>query len=138
MSEQWKMVCKVRDIPPGGVRVVPRGLAWQELPGVALFRSADERFFALLDRGPQGGPLSAGLVDNDSVRCPDGRWAVDLASGRVLSAGGADAVTTVRGYTVRVEEARLYLEVNEMNAPASKAEAALAGAFSVSTHFVSA
>jgi nitrite reductase (NADH) small subunit len=140
MSEQWKMVCKVKDIAPGGVRVVQRGLAWQELPGVALFRSADERFFALLDRCPQGGgPLAGGLVDSDSVRCPDGHWAVDLASGRVSAAGaGAEPAPTVRRYTVRVEEARLYLDISEMNAPASKAEAALAGTFSVSTHFVSA
>lgn len=136
MPEQWKMICRVKDIPPGGVRVVQRGLAWQELPGVALFRSLDDRFFALLDRCPQGGgALAGGLVDQDSVRCPEGRWAVDLASGRLTDASGTVAVA--RTYTVRIDEAKLYLEVNEMNAPASKAEAALAGAFSVSTHFVS-
>ena len=136
MPEQWKMICKVKDIPLGGVRVVQRGLAWQELPGVALFRSLDDRFFALLDRCPQGGgALAGGRVDQDSVRCPEGRWAVDLASGRVTDTGGTVAVA--RTYTVRIDEAKLYLEVNEMNAPASKAEAALAGAFSVSTHFVS-
>ena len=69
------------------------------------------------------------------MRCQEVRWTVDLASGRVTDAGGTVAVA--RAYTVRIDEARLYLEVNEMNAPASKAEAALAGAFSVSTHFVS-
>lgn len=34
-------------------------------------------------------------------------------------------------YTVRVEEGRVYLDLNELNAPANRAEAALAGAWSV-------
>jgi len=42
-----------------------------------------------------------------------------------LEGGGA------KYYTVRVEEGRVYLDLNELNAPASRAEAALGDAWSV-------
>ncbi|WP_107876524.1 hypothetical protein [Pseudoduganella sp. UC29_71] len=91
MAEYWKLICKLKDIPPQGVRVVPRGLAWQELPGVAVIRTLDDQVFAILD-------------------------------------GGA------RHYAVKLEDGRIYLDLNELNAPASRAEAALAGAFGVAPH----
>ena len=87
MPEQWKLVCKVKDIPPGGARHVPRGLAWQELPGVDVVRADDDRIHALLDSSPdESGP---------------------------------------RAYTVKVEDGKIYLDLLELNAPASRAEAAL-------------
>ena len=39
-----------------------------------------------------------------------------------------------RCYTVRVEGDRVLLDLNELNAPASRAEAALAGHFAVAPH----
>jgi nitrite reductase (NADH) small subunit len=135
MSEQWKLICKVKDIDPLGVRVVQRGLAWQELPGVAVFRAGEDRIFALLDRCPlQDGPLSHGVVGAARVSCPLSTWEVDLASGH---AGAADQARA-RVYAVKVEDGKIYLNIDELNAPASKAEAALAGSFSVTTHIVSA
>jgi nitrite reductase (NADH) small subunit len=135
MSEQWKLICKVKDIGQLGVRVVQRGLAWQELPGVALFRGEGERIFALLDRCPlQDGPLSHGVVSATRVTCPLSTWDVDLASGQAAAPDQANA----RVYAVKIEDGRIYLDVDELNAPASKAEAALAGSFSVTTHIVSA
>ncbi|HEV7813910.1 MAG TPA: nitrite reductase (NAD(P)H) small subunit [Janthinobacterium sp.] len=135
MPEQWKLICKVKDIPPLGVRVVQRGLAWQELPGVALFRAGDDGIFALLDRCPLGdGPLSQGIVGAARVTCPLHTWDIDLATGRAAAPEQGSA----RVYAVRIEDGRIYLDGNELNAPASKAEAALAGSFSVSTHIVTA
>ena len=59
MPEQWKMICRLKDMPLAGARMVQRGLAWQDLPGVALFRAADDTVYALLDTVPcLGGPLA--------------------------------------------------------------------------------
>jgi nitrite reductase (NADH) small subunit len=97
MNEYWKLICKLKDIPPQGMRLVPRGLAWQELPGVAVHRTLDDQVFALLEDSRPG-------------------------------QGGA------RRYAVKLEDGKIYLDLNELNAPASRAEAALAGAFGVAPH----
>jgi nitrite reductase (NADH) small subunit len=98
MSGQWKLICKVRDVPMSGARLVPRGLAWQELPGVALFRTDEEQVHAVLECG-----------DIDPRE------------------------STTRRYSVKVEDCKVYLDLAELSAPASKAEAALAGSFGVAT-----
>jgi nitrite reductase (NADH) small subunit len=131
MSQQWKAICKVDDIPVLGARVVQRGLAWQELPNVAVFRNGDDKVFALLDRCPhKGGPLSQGIVFGETVACPLHNWNIELGSG---CAAAPDHGCTPR-YSVKVEDGMVYLDLNELNAPASKAEAALAGAHAVAPH----
>jgi nitrite reductase (NADH) small subunit len=135
MSEQWKVICKVRNIPLLGALVVQRGFAWQELPSVAIFRTRDERVFALLDRCPcMHGPLSHGIVFGDRVACPLHNWSTDLASG----AAGAPGEGVVKRYKVKVENGQVLLDIDELSAPASKAEAALAGSFAVATQLVAA
>ncbi|MPV59491.1 nitrite reductase [Burkholderia sp. HI2761] len=63
----WITVCRIDDIPPLGARVVKR----PEGAPVALFRTAGDRVFALLDRCPhRGGPLSQGIVHGEQVTCP--------------------------------------------------------------------
>lgn len=131
MSEQWKVICKVADIPMLGARVVRRGLAWQELPNVAIFRTEGDKIFALLDRCPhKGGPLSQGIVFSDKVACPLHNWNIDLGSG---SAAAPD-VGCAKRFAVKVENGLVSLDINEVSAPASKAEMALADSFSVATH----
>jgi nitrite reductase (NADH) small subunit len=98
MSGQWKLICKVKDVPLSGARLVPRGLAWQELPGVALFRTDEDSVYAVLDGG--------GVEPRESC---------------------------ARRYSVKVEDCKVYLDIGELSAPASKAEAALAGTFGVAT-----
>ena len=74
----WTVVCRVDDIPVLGARRVARDGA---VP-VAVFRTADDRVFALLDRCPhKGGPLSQGIVFGDSVACPLHNWTIGLADG---------------------------------------------------------
>ncbi|MES2299000.1 MAG: nitrite reductase small subunit NirD [Pseudomonadota bacterium] len=125
MTEQWKVICKVSDIPVLGARVVQRGLAWQELPDVAVFRTADDKVFALLDRCPhKGGPLSQGIVFGDKVACPLHNWNIELDSGCAT----APDVGCAKRFKVRVEDGKVSLDLNELSAPASKAEAALLGA----------
>ena len=91
MPEQWKAVCKLHDIPLDGAHSVARGLAWQELPNVEVFRHEGDRVVALLEGGQ-------------------------------------------RRYAVKVEDGKVYLDVHELTAPASRAEAALAGSFAVLPH----
>ena len=77
MSE-WKVICRVDDIPVLGARRVarPRGI------DVAVFRNAEDQVFALLDRCPhKGGPLSQGIVFGASVACPLHNWTIGLDDG---------------------------------------------------------
>jgi nitrite reductase (NADH) small subunit len=135
MTQQWKMICKLKDIGLPGMRLVQRGLAWQELPGVAVFRTSDDQLFALLDScAGQRGIVAQGMLTGECITCAPQGWQVDLATGAVLAAGQP----AIRTYTVKLEDGRIYLDLNELNAPASRAEAALAGAFSVATHNVTA
>lgn len=77
MSE-WKTICRVDEIPVLGARRVQRAQGLD----VAVFRTAEDRVFALLDRCPhKGGPLSQGIVFGDSVACPLHNWSIGLADG---------------------------------------------------------
>jgi nitrite reductase (NADH) small subunit len=78
----WKTICQLEDIPRLGARRVQRaqGLA------VAVFRTADDQVFALLDRCPhKGGPLSQGIVAGHSVACPLHNWNIALANGQAAA-----------------------------------------------------
>ena len=98
----WMDIAALNDIPQRGARVVktPRGC-------VAVFRTAEDRVFALDDRCPhKGGPLSEGIVHGNAVTCPLHNWVIDLASGQAQGADNGAAVT----YETRVENGRILLE----------------------------
>ena len=95
-------IAALDDIPPQGARVVrtPHGC-------VAVFRTADDRVFALDDRCPhKGGPLSEGIVHGTQVTCPLHNWVFDMATGQ---AQGADE-GQVRTHGVRVQAGRILLD----------------------------
>lgn len=97
----WYRVGAITDIPPLGARVV-------RIDGrsIALFRTSDDRVFALLDRCPhKAGPLSQGIVHGSCVTCPLHDWVIDLESGE---AKGPDEGRTER-YEVRVDGASVLL-----------------------------
>ena len=97
----WTQIARIEDIPRLGARVLQT-----ETMDIALFRTADDRVFALRDRCPhKGGPLSQGIVHGGTVTCPLHNWKIDLASGE---AQGPDTGCT-RTYEVKVEERRVYL-----------------------------
>ena len=103
----WIDVCAVDDIPVLGARVV-RGSTH---PDIAVFRSGDDKVFALLDRCPhKGGPLSQGIVFGERVACPLHNWSIGLADG---SAAAPDVGCT-RAFRVRVEGGRVYLDASEV------------------------
>jgi len=99
----WRDVGAVDDIPRQGARVVARFGGH-----IAIFRTGDDRIFALDDRCPhKGGPLSQGIVHGDRVTCPLHNWAIDLASGEAVAPD--DGCT--RTIPVRVEGGRILLAV---------------------------
>jgi nitrite reductase (NADH) small subunit len=103
----WTAVCRVDDIPALGARRVARGRG----ADVALFRGADDRVFALLDRCPhRGGPLSQGIVFGHAVACPLHGWTIELASGEARS---PDHGCTTR-FAVHVEDGVVHLDADEL------------------------
>jgi nitrite reductase (NADH) small subunit len=110
MTRTWTTICKVEDIPRLGSRRVAR-------PGradVAIFRTADDRIFALLDRCPhRGGPLSQGIVAGDGVACPLHNWTINLADGQAR----APDVGCARTFSVRVEGGEVSLAADELAVP---------------------
>ncbi len=93
---QWTRICNVADIPRLGSRVLER------IGGnIAIFRTAQDNVFALLDQCPhKGGALSLGIVHGDSVTCPLHAWNIDLASG----AAKAPDEGCARHFPVRVDD----------------------------------
>lgn len=76
----WIDIAALEDIPQLGSRVIKT-----DTMDVAVFRTRDDRVFALRDACPhKGGPLSQGIVHGDSVTCPLHNWKIDLATGNAL------------------------------------------------------
>jgi nitrite reductase (NADH) small subunit len=104
IDSSFVAVCSLADIPVLGARVVER-------PGhpdgnVAIFRTVDDRVFAVLDRCPhQGGPLSQGIVYGDRVACPLHNWSIQLADGQAVA---PDAGCT-RTFSVNVERGIVFV-----------------------------
>jgi len=106
MSNQWKAICRIEDIPVLGARRVARPTGLE----VAVFRNSQDQVFALLDRCPhKGGPLSQGIVYGDSVACPLHNWNIDLDSGcaHAPDHGCAQRVA------VRVDAGTVYLKIDD-------------------------
>jgi nitrite reductase (NADH) small subunit len=103
----WKTICRVDDIPVLGARRVRRPAG----ADVAVFRTADDRVFALLDRCPhKGGPLSQGIVFGEHVACPLHNWAISLVDGEAR----APDVGCATRFAVRVEGGEVSLLASEL------------------------
>jgi nitrite reductase (NADH) small subunit len=112
---EWKPICLVVDIPVLGARRVNRSAGH----AVAIFRNADDKVFALLDRCPhKGGPLSQGIVFGDSVACPLHNWTIGLADG---CARPPDAGCTQR-FAVKLDDGgQVFLDAEELRTVAIEA-----------------
>lgn len=107
MSDQlnWIDIGALDEIPAMGARVV-------KTPGgdVAVFRTADDKVFALRDQCPhKQGPLSQGIVFDNTVACPLHNWKISLETG---SAHGPDEGRTAC-FPVRLEAGRVLLALHE-------------------------
>ena len=103
----WKLICRVDDIPVLGSRRVQRARGLD----VAVFRNDAGGVFALLDRCPhKGGPLSQGIVFGTQVACPLHNWTIGLCDGQ---AAAPDEGCTPR-FAVKVEDGAVYLSAGEL------------------------
>jgi nitrite reductase (NADH) small subunit len=97
----------VDDIPMLGARTVRRDAG----ADVAVFRTAQNHVFALLDRCPhKGGPLSQGIVYGETVACPLHNWRIDLNDGQ---AAAPDEGCAAR-FVVTVLDGQVYLLTKEL------------------------
>ncbi|MCB1754209.1 MAG: nitrite reductase small subunit NirD [Gammaproteobacteria bacterium] len=100
----WLKVVSINEIPRLGSRVVST-----DTMDVAIFRSNDDRVFALKDACPhRGGPLSQGIVHGSSVTCPLHNWKIDLQTGQAI---GPDEGCT-RVFATRIENDMVYLKLS--------------------------
>ncbi|MFM9912454.1 MAG: nitrite reductase small subunit NirD [Methylophilaceae bacterium] len=77
MSE-WKTIVALEEIPQLGSRVIKRAGGGD----IAIFRTSDDKVFALHDQCPhKGGPLSQGIVHGEKVTCPLHSWNISLSDG---------------------------------------------------------
>ena len=116
----WKLICRVEDIPVLGSRRVarPKGM------DVAVFRNDQDQVLALLDRCPhKGGPLSQGIVFGTSVACPLHNWTIGMDDG---CAKAPDEGCTQK-FSVKVEEGAVYLNAVELASLATDVVAPIAG-----------
>lgn len=117
MDADWIEICRVEAIPRQGARTV-------QMAGtpVALFRTADDEIFALVNICPhRSGPLSEGIVFGRTVACPLHDWLIDLASG-TAQAPDIGCTPTV---PVRIVGDRIFLATASLsgNNPAAAASA---------------
>lgn len=100
----WKLICKLEDIPPLGSRIVRPGTGGD----IAIFRTADDAVFALHDKCPhKGGPLSQGIVHGKRVTCPLHGWNIGLDDGQAVAPdqGGCDR------FAVKIDHGQVLLAV---------------------------
>lgn len=109
----WTEICPLEQIPRLGARVLPT-------PGgnISLFRTSDDRVFALTDRCPhRGGPLSQGIVHGHFVTCPLHDFVIDLTTGKAVAPDEGCA----NSYPVRVEQGMVLISLDR---PETATEAA--------------
>jgi nitrite reductase (NADH) small subunit len=102
-TRPWVRACTLEDIPRLGARVVVTAQG-----NIAVFRTADDQVFALLDRCPhKGGPLSQGIVFGRKVACPLHGWNLCLDTGQAVPPDEGCAPV----YPVKVEEGVIFLQL---------------------------
>jgi nitrite reductase (NADH) small subunit len=75
----WKNIGTLDAIPVQGAR---RLNFEHEGRPVAVFRTKEDRVFALVDECPhRQGPLSEGIISGSTVTCPLHNWMINLADG---------------------------------------------------------
>jgi len=99
----WKQVATLEEIPTLGSRVIKSAQG-----DIALFRTAENEVFALLDKCPhKGGHLSQGIVFGKKVACPMHSWHINLADGNAV----APDVGCARNYPVKLEAGVVFISI---------------------------
>lgn len=104
VKSNWVRVCSVDDIPVLGARVVER-----DGDDIAVFRTGDNKIFALADRCPhKGGPLSQGIVHGETVTCPLHGWHIGLDDGEAK----APDVGCAARFGCKIENGEVHLDLS--------------------------
>lgn len=99
----WTKVVALQDIPKLGSRLVRSAKG-----EIAIFRTEDDRVFALHNSCPhKGGPLSQGIVYGDKVACPLHNWRISLVDGQAEEPDEGHTAC----FAVKVEDGEVYLEI---------------------------
>jgi nitrite reductase (NADH) small subunit len=110
-DERWVEVGGLEDIPRQGSRRVKR---LNKPHPVAVFRTADDRVFALINRCPhRGAPLSEGVIRGCIVACPLHGWVIDLESGKARAPDEGVAPSVA----VQLIDGRVFLAAWAVSAP---------------------
>ena len=105
---QWIDIAALEDIPARGARVVKTAQGC-----VAIFRTFDDRVFALDDACPhKNGALSEGIVHGVAVTCPLHNWVINLETGMAEGADEGQVAT----YQIKVEAGRILLDASRLSA----------------------
>jgi len=100
----WVEIAALTDIPQLGARVVESSKG-----NIAVFRTKHDEVFALLDKCPhKEGPLSQGIVHDNSVTCPMHNWVINLADGQAK--GPDEGCTNV--FAVKVDSGKVLLDLS--------------------------
>ena len=105
----WRRVCRVEEIPKLGARVIRAPACGNGAAAdVAVFRTQDDRVFALADKCPhKGGPLSQGIVHGRHVTCPLHDWQVELATGQALAPDEGGTAC----FAVKIEDGAVFVDL---------------------------
>jgi nitrite reductase (NADH) small subunit len=91
MAYTWKNIGPIKNIPIQGARRLCFG---HEGRPIAVFRTAEDGVFALIDECPhRRGPLSEGIICGDTVTCPLHNWMIRLDDGTALAPDDGCAVS---------------------------------------------
>lgn len=81
MTGDWIDVGALVEIPLRGARTIKAANGEE----IAIFRTAGNRLFALVNRCPhKQGHLSQGIVHGEAVTCPLHNWRISLSTGEAL------------------------------------------------------
>lgn len=88
---EWINVGPIANIPLRGARRLCVTLNGRPL---AIFRTSDDRLFALVDVCPhKKGPLSEGIISGTTVTCPLHNWNIRLDDGKAVAPDEGDTAS---------------------------------------------
>lgn len=103
MKDRFEKVANLDEVPRGGCHALRAGGC-----PIAVFRSADDRLYAIENRCPhEGYPLSPSPVEDGVLTCEWHNWKFELGTGNCII-GGED----VRTFPLEVRNGEVWLDVS--------------------------
>lgn len=106
----WTKIASLVDIPKLGARVVRTKNKEAQDIEIGIFRTEDDRIFAVNNRCPhKGGPLSQGIVYGDKVACPLHNWKISLVDGKAEEPDVGETAC----FQTKIEDGIVYLAMEK-------------------------